>query len=200
MRVIILCEFSGIVRDAFIAAGHDAISCDLMPTERPGPHLQMDCRNITNWQDYDLLIGHPPCDYLTNSASLHLYIDGHKENGPDPERWRLMHEAAEFFKWMLNLPVPRICLENPVMVGYAKKIIGVSQAMTFQPWKHGHGEIKRTCLWLKNLPELKPSNIVEGREPRVHHGAPGPNRKKNRSRTLEGIGKAMASQWADLAS
>lgn len=195
MRVIVLCEFSGIVRDAFLARGHDAVSCDLLPSERPGPHLQMDCREIINWTDYDLLIGHPPCDFLANSANKHLYIDDHKVNGPDLERWADMRKAAEFFKWMWDLPVPRICLENPVMVGHAKKIIGVHQTQTFQPWQHGHGEIKRSCLWLKGLPKLKPSKIVDGREARVHNEAPGPNRKKNRSRTLEGVAKAMSEQW-----
>lgn len=136
------------------------------------------------------MIAHPPCTYLANSGVRWL----HTQDG----RWPKMEAAAEFFKRLLNAPVERIAVENPIIHGHAKYIIEADQDQTIQPWMFGHGETKATCLWLKNLPPLVPTNIVEGREPRVHHASPGPDRWKERSRTLPGIAKAMAEQWGSL--
>ncbi len=186
MKILVGCEFSGIVRDSFAAQGHDAWSCDILPTERPGQHIRGDVRNVLN-DGWDLAIFHPPCTYLCNSGVRWLHSD--------PTRWACMEEAADFFLELWHAPIERIAIENPVMHGYAKARIGVSQAQSFQPWQFGHGEVKRTCLWLKGLPLLTPTNIVEGREARVHKASPGSNRWKERSRTFEGVGAAMASQW-----
>lgn len=197
MKVLIACEFSGVVRDAFIEQGHDAISCDLLPTESPGPHYHGDVIDFLGAHavDFDLMIAHPPCQFLSNSGVRWLYKGGRKENGPDPLRWRSMGAARDFFMYLLNQPIPRIAVENPVPHGHA---FLPPFTQTFQPWEFGHGEIKRTCLWLKNLPPLKPTTIVEGRDPRVHHASPSPDRWKERSITLPGIAKAMASQWSNL--
>lgn len=195
MRVLIACEFSGIVRDAFIARGHYAKSVDMLPTESPGPHYQGDILDfIKSTKGYwDLMIAHPPCTYLTNSGVRWLY--GGKGNIPDAERWHHMENAAIFFSQLLNAGIPKIVVENPVMHKYAIEIIGRKQDQIIQPWQFGHGETKGTGLWLKNLPKLEPTNIVEGRTPRVHYASPGPNRWKERSRTYTGIAEAMAKQW-----
>lgn len=196
MRVLVACEFSGVVRDAFRARGHDAMSCDLLETEAPGPHYKGDARDILEARGYDefrgrvpwdMLIAFPPCTYLCNSGVRWL----HTQEG----RWGKMREAAQFFSALLDAPIERIAIENPVMHGYAKEIIGQQQTQTIQPWQFGHGEIKATCLWLKGLPPLEPTDIVEGRKARVHRASPGPDRWKERSRTLPGIAKAMADQW-----
>lgn len=198
MKVLIACEFSGTVRDAFISRGHYAVSCDLLPTERLGPHIQGDALEAVKSQSWDLLIAHPPCTYLANSGARWLY--GGKGKERDETRWQAMRDGAEFFKALLNAPVPRIAIENPVMHRYAKDFIGEEQSQTIQPWQFGHGEIKATCLWLKGLPKLTPTNIVDGRQPRVHFASPGPDRWKERSKTLQGIADAMADQWgAELA-
>ncbi len=187
MRVLVACEFSGAVRDAFLAAGHDAWSCDLLPSERPGPHYQCDVRHFL-WANppgtFDLLIAHPPCTHLAVSGA----------------RWfaekRLEQSAAlEFVRDILSAPVHRICLENPISI-ISSRIRKPDQII--QPWQFGHGETKATCLWLKNLPKLVPTNIVDGRQARVHREPPGPDRWKNRSRTLAGIAQAMAEQWGNL--
>lgn len=188
MRVLVACEFSGIVRDAFIAAGHDAMSCDLLPTERPGPHLQGDVRDL-NLSRFDLLIAHPPCTYLANSGVRWL------EGGLNVERWDAMLESARFFRYLLEAPIDRIAVENPIMHRYGRAHVGRRQDQLIQPWQFGHPETKATGLWLKNLPTLQPTDIVPGREPRVHHASPGPDRWKERSRTLPGIAAAMADQW-----
>lgn len=180
MRVGVLCEYSGTVRDAFLEYGHDAISCDLLPTDSPGPHLQGDCLNY-DWSGFDLLICHPPCTHLAVSGARHF-----------KNKIKEQAEALDFVRTLMSLPVPRIALENPISV-ISSKIRKPDQII--QPWMFGHGETKATCLWLKNLPLLKPTNIVEGREPKVHYCPPGPNRWKIRSRTYEGIAKAMAEQW-----
>lgn len=198
MRVLVGCEFSGVVRDAFTALGHDAMSCDLLPTERPGKHYQGDVCDILG-DGWDLAIFHPPCTYLCNSGVKHLYIGGRKVNGIEPSRWDRMAEAAEFFRFLLNYPIPLVAVENPVMHGYGIELIGEAQAQTFQPWQHGHGEVKRTCLWLRGLPKLMPSCVVSGRQARVHGESPGVNRWKNRSRTLSGVAAAMAQQWGEVA-
>jgi hypothetical protein len=192
MNVLVACEFSGVVRDAFIAKGHSAISCDLLDTESPGPHYVGNIMDIID-DGWDLMIAHPPCTYLTNSGARWLY--GGKGTVKDPDRWAKMEESAHFFLDLLNAPVPRIAVENPVMHGHATKIIGRKADQIIQPWQFGHGEIKGTGLWLKNLPPLVPTNIVDGRSPRVHYASPGPNRWKERSRTYTGIAEAMAEQW-----
>ena len=195
MRVLVACEFSGVVRDAFIAVGHDAVSCDLLPTERPGPHFQGNVLDIIGglaWGPWDLLIAHPPCTYLANSGVRWLY--GGKGTVRDEARWAAMEEAATFFRLLLDASIPRIVVENPIMHRHA----GIRKPdQIIQPWQFGHPETKATCLWLKGLTPLRPTNIVPGREPRVHHASPGPDRWKERSRTLPGIAAAMAEQWGD---
>jgi hypothetical protein len=179
-RVLVACEYSGVVRDAFIAAGHDALSCDLLPTEQPGPHYQGDCREILD-DNWDLMVCHPPCTHLAVSGARWFH-----------EKQKEQQEALAFVWTLLQAPIPRIALENPISI--ISSHFG-EPAQVIQPWQFGHGEVKATCLWLKNLPHLKPTNIVDGREPRVHKMAPGENRWKERSRTLTGIGAAMADQW-----
>ena len=194
MKVLVACEYSGIVRDAFIEKGHDAISCDLLETDRPGPHYTGDIFDIID-PEFDLMIAHPPCTYMCNSGAKHLYINGKKENGIEPNRWKALEEAAIFFKRLLNYPIPKIAVENPIMLSYAKDIIGSNYTQIIQPWQFGHGETKATCLWLRNLPKLVPTNIVEGREQRLHKLPPSKDRWKECSKTFEGIAKAMADQW-----
>lgn len=181
MNVLIACEYSGRVRDAFLKMGHDAISCDLLPSESEGPHYQGDIRNLLDKRDFDLMICHPPCTHLAVSGSRWF-----KDKAGE------QIEALEFVKFLLEAPVYKIALENPVSI-ISTRIRKPDQII--QPWQFGHGETKKTCLWLKNLPPLVPTDIVEGREPKVHYMSPGPDRWKNRSRTYEGIAKAMAEQW-----
>lgn len=202
MRVLVACEFSGIVRDAFIARGHDAVSCDLLPSERPGPHVIGDVLSILD-ADWDLLIAHPPCTYLANSGVRWLY--GGKGAIVDPDRWAKMEDGARFFAALLSAPIARIAVENPIMHRYAKEVIAAETfdeqdvtIQTVQPYWFGHGETKATQLWLRNLPELTPTNMVDGRTPRVHYASPGPDRWKERSRTYQGLAGAMAAQWSDL--
>lgn len=160
MKVLIACEYSGKVRDSFIKMGHEAVSCDLLPSESNfGPHYQGDVLDILE-NGWDILIAHPPCTYLCNSGVSWL----HK----DPERWDKMVEGANFFKKLLMCNIPKIAIENPIMHKYAVEIIGRRQDQVIQPWMFGHGETKATCLWLKGLPLLKPTNIVSGREQRLH--------------------------------
>ena len=185
MRVLVACEFSGIVRDAFIERGHDAVSCDLLPTERPGPHYQGDVLDVFwTFGPFDLMVAHPPCTHLAVSGARWF-----------KEKSREQEQALAFVADLMALPVPRIALENPISV-ISSRIRKPDQII--QPWMFGHGEVKATCLWLKNLPKLEPTNIVPGREPRVHHASPGPDRWKERSRTLQGIADAMADQWGAL--
>lgn len=183
MRVLIACEFSGIVREAFNKCGHYAISCDLIPTEIEGKHIICDVRDILN-DKWDLMIAHPPCRYLAVSGARWF-----------KERLREQKEALNFVKELMNAPIPRICIENPVSV-ISSKIRKPDQII--QPWMFGHGETKATCLWLKNLPELKPANIVKGRYDRIHQCPPSVDRWKTRSRTYQGIAEAMALQWGSL--
>ena len=182
MRVLVACEFSGIVRDAFLASGHDAWSCDLLPTETPGPHKQ---GNVLLELDkgWDLMIAHPPCRYLACSGARWW-------KGREAEQL----DALDFVRQLLDAPIPRIALENPPgKIGTAIR----PADQYIQPWQFGHGEVKMTGLWLKGLPRLQPTEVVDGREPRVHYEAPGPDRWKNRSRTLPGIAAAMADQWGN---
>ena len=193
VRVLVACEFSGIVRDAFAARGHDAVSCDLLPTERPGPHRQCDVFDVVDTDPYwDLMIYHWPCTRLCNSGVRWLY--GGKGTVPEHKRWAAMHWDATQFRRLLDCSIPKVAGENPIPHKYAREVMG-NYTQTIQPWQFGHGETKRTCLWLRNLPPLVPTNIVEGRTPRVHHAWPGPNRWKERSRTMQGIADAMAEQW-----
>jgi len=192
VKVLVACEFSGTVRDAFIARGHDAMSCDILPAETPGPHHQGDVLEVLD-RDWDLIVAHPPCTYLTNSGVRWLYDDRY------PLRWRDLIDGAVFFRTMLEAAAPRIAVENPVMHGWASKITGAGRpTQVIQPWQYGHGETKATGLWLKNLPKLVPTNVVEGREARVHRMAPGPDRQKERSRFFRGVAGAMADQWGRL--
>ena len=205
MRVLIACEFSGVVRHAFALLGHESHSCDLIETELecgPGEyhHVESAIDTINCELQWDLLIAHPPCTYLCNSGVRWLAPGGNL----NPARHKLMMEACDFFAQLLAAPIPRICIENPVMHKYARNYLqetwrvlrhDARPTQTIQPWQFGHGEIKRTCFWLRGLPLLKPSDVVSGRTPRVHHASPGPDRWKERSRTLPGIAKAMAEQW-----
>ncbi len=184
MIVLVVCEFSGIVRDAFARRGHEAYSCDLLDTERKGNHIRGDAFEAMHSRRWDLMIAHPPCTRLAVSGSRWF------KHYPQEQA-----EALEFVRGLLAGPVPMIALENPISV-ISSRIRKPDQII--QPWQFGHGETKATCLWLKNLPKLKPTNIVEGREARVHRMPPGPDRWKNRSRTFEGIAEAMADQWGQL--
>jgi site-specific DNA-cytosine methylase len=182
-RVLIACEFSGTVRDAFARRGYDAWSCDLLPSETPGNHLHGDVLKVLD-QGWDLMIAHPPCTHLAVSGS----------------RWfkykqREQAEALEFVRALMAAPIPRIAIENPISV-ISSKIRKPDQII--QPWQFGHGETKATCLWLKNLPKLVPTNVVEGREARIHKMPPSPDRWKERSKTYQGIADAMAEQWSTL--
>ncbi len=197
MRVLVACEFSGTVRRAFAALGHDAWSCDLLPAEDgSNHHIVGDDRDILD-HGWDLLIvAHPPCTRLCNSGVRWLSV-------PPPGRtredlWRELDEGASLFSDFWNAPIERIAVENPVMHRHAKALIRNYQppAQSVQPWQFGHPESKRTCLWLKNLPPLVPTRIVEGREQRVFRMPPSPDRWKERSRFFEGIADAMASQWS----
>ncbi len=202
MRVLVACEFSGIVREAFRLRGHDACSCDLLPAEDgPGAkHIQSDALEVIKSSKWDLLIAHPPCTYLCNSGVRWL-VPGGKLN---TKRHKMMMEACDFFAQLLAADIPRVCVENPIMHKYARNYLqetwritrhDARPTQTIQPWQFGHGEVKRTCLWLRGLPSLVPTKIVSGRTPRVHYASPGVDRWKERSRTLAGIAKAMASQW-----
>lgn len=188
MKVLVACEYSGKVRDAFIARGHNATSCDLLPTDKTGPHYRGNVFDIIN-HDWDLIIAHPPCTRLCNSGVM--WLD--RRN-----LWGDMIEGAEFFKKIMNNKCPRIAIENPIMHKYAKEIIGKNQDQIIQPWQFGHGETKATCLWLKGLPLLRPTNIVTGRVQRMHLLPPSKDRAKLRSETYQGIADAMAEQWGNL--
>ena len=183
MKVLVACEFSGIVREAFKAKGHDAWSCDLLPTEIPGQHIQGDVLDVLTW-DWDLMIAHPPCTHLAVSGAR-WFKDKPKEQ----------KHALWFVEQLFNAPIFKIAIENPISI-ISSRIRKPDQII--RPWQFGHGETKATCLWLKNLPKLTPTNIVEGRKNRVHHEPPGPERWKNRSRTFPGIAAAMADRWSEI--
>ena len=183
MKVLVACEYSGVVREAFSQRGHDATSCDLLPTEIPGKHIQGDVLEVIKQEQFDLMIAHPPCTDLAVSGAKWF-----KEKRADGRQQR----ALEFVQQLLDAPIPMIALENPVSVisTYIRK-----SDQYVQPWMFGHGETKRTGLWLKGLPLLRPTNIVEGREQKVWKMPPSENRWKDRSRTYQGIADAMAEQW-----
>lgn len=180
MKVLVACEFSGVVRDAFAARGHDAWSCDLLPTERPGNHLQCDVRTVLS-DGWDIMIAHPPCTHLAVSGARWF---------SDKKREQL--EALDFVRDLFDAPIPLKCVENPVSI-ISTRIMRPTQ--TVQPWQFGHGEVKRTCLWLFGLPKLVPTNIVSGREQRILSLGWSPERHKLRSKTYSGIALAMAEQW-----
>jgi hypothetical protein len=182
MRVLVACEYSGRVRDAFIAQGHDAMSCDLLPTDAPGNHYQGDVADVIH-DGWDLMIAHPPCTHLAVSGARHFAAK--KASG-------VQDEALDFVRMLLNAPIERIALENPISI-ISSRIRKPDQII--QPWQFGHGETKSTCLWLKNLPLLTPTNIVSGRDDRIHKMPPSADRWKKRSTTYEGIAQAMAEQW-----
>ena len=182
-RILIACEFSGIVRDAFIEKGHDAISCDIIPTEKPGPHYQGNVLDIIN-DGFDLMIAHPPCTHLAVSGARWF-----------KDKIQEQQEALEFVNILMNSNIDKICIENPISI-ISSKIRKPDQII--QPWMFGHGEPKATCLWLKNLSKLQATDIAKGRESRIHRMPPSENRWKERSRTFDGIAKAMADQWGKL--
>jgi hypothetical protein len=185
MRILVGCEESQIITEAFLAIGHDAMSCDLKPGAKGLPHYRGDVRDLFN-EHFDLFIVHPPCTRLTNSGVRWL---------AERNLWHELEQGAEFFLQCLNAPFPRIAVENPIMHKHARKLVNVKYSQIIQPWQFGHGETKATCLWLKGLPNLKPTQIVPGREHRVHKMPGGKNQSANRSRSYEGIARAMASQW-----
>ena len=182
MRILVACEFSGIVRDAFIRQGHEAISCDLLPSEQPGPHIQGDVfKHIDD--GWDLMIAHPPCTHLAVSGARFFAekrADGRQAQG------------VRDFMALIEAPIDKIAVENPIGI---MSTIYRKPDQIIQPWQFGHGETKATCLWLKNLQLLQPTDIVAGRSPRVHPESPGPERWKNRSRTYPGMAEAFADQW-----
>jgi hypothetical protein len=187
MRVLVACEYSGRVRDAFIAHGHNAISCDLLPTDAPGPHHEGDVLPLLR-EPWDLVIAHPPCTRLCNSGVRWL----HERN-----LWEDMEQAAGFFVACLNANAKMVAVENPVMHRYARTIIGEAPSFTVQPWQFGDPAKKRTCFWTRNLPPLKPTSEMTAADakPDCHYASPGPDRWKLRSTTYRGIANAMAQQW-----
>lgn len=185
VRVLVACEFSGTVRDAFTRGGHDAMSCDFLDTETPGKHYKGDVRDVLDYP-WDLMIAHPPCTDLSVSGAKHFEskcMDGRQQKG------------VSFFMLLAKADIPRICIENPVSV---MSSLWRKPDQIIQPWQFGHGETKATCLWLKGLPMLLPTNVVEGREARIHKMPPSENRWKERSRTYPGIAEAMANQWGGI--
>lgn len=187
MRVLIACEYSGAVRDQFLGGGHEAMSCDLLPTDVPGPHYQGDVRDVLDYP-WDLMIAHPPCTHLSVSGARHFEakrMDGRQQS------------AVSFFMMLAKADIPMIAIENPVCI---MSSMWRQPDQVIQPWQFGHGETKATALWLKGLPRLTPTNIVEGREDRIHRMAPSPDRWKERSKTYPGIAAAMADQWGSILS
>lgn len=194
MRVLVACEFSGTVRDAFAARGHDAWSCDLLPTERPGNHIQGDVLEVIN-EGWDLMIAHPPCTYLANSGCRWLF---EKEG-----RWQQLADGVSFFLALFNAPIPRIAIENPTPHKWAAERIGSKYHQRVQPWEFGEPQKKGICLWLKNLPPLiatdiqyPPTNPELAKEwEKVWREPPGKDQAKNRSKFFPSVAKAMAEQW-----
>ena len=183
MRILVACEFSGIVRDAFLAAGHNAVSCDILPSERPGPHIQGDVLNYLG-DGWDMMLAFPPCTHLAASGARWFAAkraDGRQQAGVD------------FFLRFTDTDIPRWCIENPVGI---MSTLYRKPDQIIQPWQYGHPETKKTCLWLKGLSPLVPTDVVPGREARIHRMPPGPNRGRERSRTYAGIAIAMAEQWS----
>jgi len=210
MKILVACEFSGTVRDAFRRRGHSAWSCDI---ESPSPspyskyHYRYDVRRLLENASWDMIIAHPPCTYLTNAGVRHLHSNVSSRNGVKAkingeERWKLMLEACEFFQLFQNVDCPRVCIENPIPHGYARERIGYYDQKV-QPWMFGHTESKAICLWLKGLPKLVETDNVhqemmklpKKERNRIHYMSPGKDRGKLRSIFYAGIAKAMAEQW-----
>lgn len=195
MKVLVACEFSGTVRDAFIAKGHDAISCDLLPTESPGPHYEGNVLEILD-DGWDLMIAHPPCTYISTPGARWLYSE-------NSTRWQDLIDGAVFFRELLTAPIPKIAVENPPMIGWASKIVGQKSNQTIHPWQYGHTVQKPTSLWLKGLPPLQPTNNVKSQmltlpiaeQQAMRRLPPTEDRWKKRSITFKGIATAMANQW-----
>ena len=185
MKVLVACEYSGAVRDAFIARGHDAMSCDLLPTDAPGPHYQGDVRDLLDYP-FDLMVAHPPCTHLSVSGARHF--EAKRQDGRQ-------QAAIAFFMLLAKADIPRIAIENPICI---MSSVWRKPDQVIQPWQFGHGETKATALWLKCLPRLQPTNIVEGREARIYRMPPSADRWKLRSATYPGIAKAMADQWSEI--
>jgi hypothetical protein len=201
VRVLVACEFSGIVRDAFAARGHDAWSCDLLPTESPGPHHQGDVRDLLD-DGWDLMIAHPPCTYLNNAGVRWLYGDyGHKMAAGSltgEARWEAMRDGAALFRDLLHAPIPCIAVENPIMHRHAVEAIGRRQDQVIQPWMFGEPVQKAVGLWLRGLPPILATGpICMERHQLVHKMAPSPTRAHDRSRFFPGIAAAMADQWGE---
>ncbi len=202
MKILVACEFSGIVRDAFAARGHDAWSCDLLPTERAGRHIQDDVLKHLD-EGWDLMVAHPPCTYLTNAGVRHLHSAVTSKHGVltaifGQARFVEMEKAAAFFNALLRAPIPKIAVENPTPHKYARALIGPYQ-QAVQPYDFDVPETKRTCFWLRGLPPLMSTIIETRRYPRVHLTPQRPDRWKERSRTpvklAEAMAEAMAEQW-----
>jgi hypothetical protein len=188
MKVLVACEYSGTVRDAFQKLGHDTLSCDLLPTDTPGKHYKGDMFDVIEYP-WDLVIAHPPCTHLAVSGSRHFL---------EKRLTGQQYAAASFFMQIVRRTghVPMVAIENPVCI---MSTLWRKPDQIIQPWQFGHGETKATCLWLKNLPQLMPTNIVAGREPRIHRMPPSADRWKERSKTYQGIANAMAKQWGNIS-
>ena len=204
MRVLVACESSGTVREAFRALGHDAWSADLLPADDGSPrHFTGDARGLLG-DGWDLLVAHPPCTYLTNAGVRWLY---NRDGSRNEARWSSMREGAGLFLAFWNAPVPRVCVENPVMHGHARSLVGAAFTQSVQPYQFGHREVKRTCLWLRGLPPLVPTGDLKAEtmalpyaeRAKVHWMSPGADRWKARSKTYTGIAEAMASQWGGIS-
>lgn len=183
VRILVACEFSGTVRDAFLKRGHYAVSCDLLPSDNGGPHFQGDVLDILGW-GWDLMVAHPPCTHLAVSGAAHFH-----------RKVREQAEALDFVRKLMDAPIPRWCIENPVSV-ISTKIRKPTQIV--HPWQFGHSEMKTTCLWLHNLKSLVPTNVVDKGINKLHRLPPTPDRWKLRSKTFQGIADAMAEQWGEL--
>lgn len=204
MRVLVACEYSGIVRDAFAALGHDAMSCDILPTESAGQHYQGDVFDVLD-DGWDLMVAHPPCTYLTNAANGSLFKLTPSKTGAlvGPARWPALIDGALFFKALLDAPIPQVAIENPRMNPNAVKIIGRNRDQAIQPYEFGHLEQKETGLWLRGLPPLMGTEDVKAatmalpyaERAKVHSMGPSEDRGKLRSRFFEGVAAAMALQW-----
>jgi len=191
MKVLVACEYSGTVRDAFIKRGHDALSCDLLPTESPGPHYQGDVFDIIESEKWDLMIAHPPCTHIAVSGAA-WFAEKRKDGR--------QQEAIDFFMALANTDIPKTCIENPVCI---MSSVWRKPDQYIQPYQFGHLEQKKTALWLKNLPKLIPTHnkffemmeLPKNQRERLHYLSPGPERAKIRSKTFQGIADAMADQW-----
>jgi hypothetical protein len=214
LNIIVGCESSGTVREAFRALGHNAWSCDLLQADDDSEyHIQADVLKVLDYEKWDIGIFHPPCTYLTNAGVrwLHEHVQSRKGNNKPvisgAVRWDYMREGAEFFKKLLNSSIPKIAVENPIPHKYAVEIIGRKYDQIVQPWMFGHPERKATCLWLKGLPKLVPTNDVKAymltlpkkEQNRLHYLPPSPERWKLRSKTFQGVADAFATQWGNIS-